>query len=46
MSNFWLFQGAYSEYYFSNVLWPDFGREELAAALEAYAGRERRYGAV
>jgi undecaprenyl diphosphate synthase len=44
MSNFWLWEGAYSEYYFSDVFWPDFGRAELEKALSSYAGRERRYG--
>ncbi len=46
LSNFWLWQGAYSEYYFTETLWPDFGEEDLKKALEAYAGRERRYGRV
>lgn len=45
-SNFWLWQGSYSEYYFTDTLWPDFGAEELKKALESYAGRERRYGRV
>jgi undecaprenyl diphosphate synthase len=44
MSNFWLYQGAYSEYYFSSLYWPDFGPEEFEKALRDYAGRERRYG--
>jgi undecaprenyl diphosphate synthase len=44
MSNFWLWEGAYSEYYFSDVFWPDFDRSELERALDSYAGRERRYG--
>jgi undecaprenyl diphosphate synthase len=44
MSNFWLWEGAYSEYYFSDVFWPDFGKAELERALLSYAGRERRYG--
>ncbi|MDR1019255.1 MAG: di-trans,poly-cis-decaprenylcistransferase [Synergistaceae bacterium] len=44
MSNFWLWEGAYSEYYFTDVLWPDFERSELERALASYAGRERRYG--
>ena len=46
LSNFWLWQGTYSEYYFTDTLWPDFGEEELKRALESYAGRERRYGRV
>ncbi|MBO6260394.1 MAG: isoprenyl transferase [Lachnospiraceae bacterium] len=44
ISNFLLWQCAYSEFYFTDVLWPDFGEKDLAAALDAYAGRERRYG--
>lgn len=44
MSNFWLYQGAYSEYYFSPLYWPDFGPEEFGKALRDYASRERRYG--
>jgi undecaprenyl diphosphate synthase len=44
ISNFWLWEGAYSEYYFSDVLWPDFDRAELERALRSYAGRNRRYG--
>ncbi len=46
ISNFWLWEGAYSEYYFTDTLWPDFGGEELKKALDSYAGRERRYGRV
>jgi undecaprenyl diphosphate synthase len=44
MSNFWLWEGAYSEYFFTDVYWPDFDRGELERAVESYAGRERRYG--
>ncbi len=44
ISNFMLWQLAYSEFYFSEVLWPDFGREEVRAALNSYAERERRFG--
>jgi undecaprenyl diphosphate synthase len=43
-SNFLLLQSAYAEFYFTPVLWPDFSKEDLAAALEDYARRERRYG--
>jgi undecaprenyl diphosphate synthase len=46
LSNFWLWQSAYSEFYFTDKLWPDFGPEDLAQALEEYSGRERRYGSV
>ncbi len=45
LSNFLLWQAAYSEFLFQDVLWPDFGAEHLAAALRDYGGRERRYGA-
>jgi len=44
ISNFMLWQGAYAEWYFSPVLWPDFDKEELRKALEDYARRERRFG--
>lgn len=44
LSNFLLYQCAYSELHFTPVLWPDFGAAELAAALEDYAGRSRRFG--
>lgn len=46
LSNFLLFQCAYSELYFTPALWPDFNREELFKALAAYAGRSRRFGAL
>src|SRR4051812_21836167 len=45
LSNYLLWQSAYSELVFSDVLWPDFDYDELAAALEEYASRERRFGA-
>ena len=44
ISNFLIWQAAYSEYFFSEVLWPDFGVEELEKALKAYSKRERRFG--
>ena len=44
LSNFLLWQCAYSELYFSPALWPDFGAEQLDLALQAYASRERRFG--
>jgi len=44
ISNFLLWQSAYAEYVFLDVLWPDFGAEHLDAALEEYRGRERRFG--
>jgi undecaprenyl diphosphate synthase len=46
VSNFLLWQVAYSELYFSNCLWPDFGAAELDAALADYASRDRRFGMV
>lgn len=46
ISNYLLWQGAYSEFYFTDVLWPDFRKDEFRKALEAYAGRDRRYGKV
>jgi undecaprenyl diphosphate synthase len=45
-SNFLIWQGAYSEWYFTPTYWPDFGREELSRALEEYSHRQRRYGNV
>ena len=44
LSNFMLWQLAYSEFYFADVLWPDFNRDELVKAIEAYNGRDRRFG--
>jgi len=46
LSNFLLWQSAYSELYFTQVLWPDFRREHLMEALEAYSGRSRRFGGL
>jgi undecaprenyl diphosphate synthase len=45
-SNFLIWQGAYSEWYFPPVYWPDFDKEQLRLALEEYSHRERRYGQV
>ena len=45
LSNFLLWQSAYAELVFQDVLWPDFGPEEFAAALAEFAKRERRFGA-
>jgi undecaprenyl diphosphate synthase len=45
LSNYLLWQSAYSELVFSDRLWPDFDHDELAAALEEYSARERRFGA-
>lgn len=44
ISNFLLMQSAYAEFYFSEVLWPDFGKQELKEAVDCYRRRERRYG--
>ncbi len=46
LSNFLLWQLAYSEFYFTQVHWPDFTGEELRKAIEAYESRDRRYGGV
>ncbi|MHB8718073.1 MAG: polyprenyl diphosphate synthase [Candidatus Dormibacteria bacterium] len=46
ISNFLLWQAAYAEIYVTESLWPDFGAAALAEALDAYRGRERRFGAV
>ncbi len=46
LSNFMLFQGAYSELYFTDVLWPDFNENELDKAIESFSGRKRRFGKV
>ena len=46
LSNFMLYQSAYSEFYFSDTLWPDFGIDELGKIVENYSARERRFGKV
>ena len=46
ISNFLLWQCAYSEFYFTDVLWPDFSTDELDKAIKAYMNRDRRYGGV
>ena len=46
ISNFLLWQSAYAEYYFTDVLWPDFDEEELERAIASYNGRSRRYGGI
>ena len=45
-SNFLIWQGAYSEWFFPAVYWPDFDKEQLRLALQEYGHRERRYGRV
>lgn len=46
LSNFLPWQSAYSEFYFTNVLWPDFKEKELVTAIEEYNRRQRRFGGV
>jgi undecaprenyl diphosphate synthase len=44
ISNYLLWQAAYAEFVFTDVLWPDFGRDDLISALQDYTGRNRRFG--
>ncbi|MDD3172919.1 MAG: isoprenyl transferase [Herbinix sp.] len=46
LSNFLLWQTAYTELYFTDVLWPDFNKKELLKAVEYYSGRTRNFGAI
>lgn len=46
LSNFLLWQLAYTEFYFTDTLWPDFTKEDLQKAVEFYNGRKRKYGAL
>jgi len=46
LSNFLIWQAAYAEYYSTPTFWPDFGRDDLVAAVEAYGQRQRRFGRV
>ena len=46
LSNFLIWQTAYSEYYFTKVLWPDFNKKEVDRALLAYSRRQRRFGGL
>ena len=46
LSNYLLWQGAYSEFYFTETLWPDFRKDQFREALNSYAKRDRRYGKV
>ncbi|BDF70652.1 isoprenyl transferase [Oscillospiraceae bacterium] len=46
LSNFLLWQSAYSEFYYTDALWPDFSKDELHRALAAYQARSRRFGGV
>ena len=46
VSNFLIWQGAYSEWYFTPTLWPDFDKEELFKAIDCYGQRDRRFGSI
>lgn len=46
LSNFLIWQAAYAEYYFTNILWPDFSKKDLERALEVYCERNRRFGGI
>ncbi|MBO5201031.1 MAG: undecaprenyl diphosphate synthase family protein, partial [Clostridia bacterium] len=46
LSNFLIWQSAYSEFWFSNVLWPDFTTDDLDRAIDDYNKRNRRFGGV
>ena len=46
VSNFLLWEGAYSEFYFTDVLWPDFSEKEIDRAIESFRHRDRRFGGV
>ena len=46
LSNYLLWQLAYTEFYFTDVPWPDFSKEELEKAIEQYNSRDRRYGGI
>ena len=46
LSNYLLWQLAYSEFYFTDTPWPDFNEEELKQAVRAYSARDRRYGRI
>ena len=46
LSNYLLWQLAYSEFYFTDTPWPDFDEKELKQAIDAYSARDRRYGGI
>ncbi len=46
LSNFLIWQSAYTELWFSDVLWPSFGEKDFVAALQAFSGRDRRFGGI
>ena len=46
LSNYLIWQLAYAEYFFTDTLWPDFGKKDLEEAIEFYSGRDRRFGGL
>ena len=46
LSNFLIWQSAYAEYYFTDILWPDFSKKDFEKAIEVYRDRQRRFGGV
>ena len=46
LSNFMLWQLAYTEFWFTDVLWPDFGEDQFIEAIESFQNRQRRFGGV
>ena len=44
LSNFLIWQSAYSEYYFTDVLWPDFGEDDVESVIKSFSSRSRRFG--
>ena len=46
LSNFLLWESAYAEFYFTDVLWPDFSKAELLRAIASYQSRARRFGGI
>ena len=46
LSNFLIWQAAYAEFVFMDVLWPDFTKKDLESAIAEYAGRNRRFGGI
>ena len=46
LSNFLMYQASYTELYFTDILWPDFSKENFKEAIEEYSNRNRRYGGL
>ena len=46
LSNYLLWQSAYTEFYFTDIYWPDFNKDELIKAIEYYNSRDRRFGGL